>query len=150
MAAEPAELARSLGLEGAIHLLGRRADMPEVLSAFDVFVLPSESEGMSNAILEAMAMGRWWRPTGGTARFARPVRLLVPPIRCSCAGDHRVIEDRVGRRMGRAGAVVVAAFSRAMVRQGALPLHSAVGRPYGSRLRRAVANCRVGLRESCR
>ena len=53
---EPAELARSLGLEGAIHLLGRRSDMPEVLSAFDVFVLPSQSEGMSNAILEAMAM----------------------------------------------------------------------------------------------
>lgn len=56
MPAEPAELARALELEGSIHLLGRRADMPEVLSAFDVFVLPSESEGMSNAILEAMAM----------------------------------------------------------------------------------------------
>lgn len=56
MPPEPAELARSLGLEGAIHLLGRRSDMPEVLSAFDAFVLPSESEGMSNAILEAMAM----------------------------------------------------------------------------------------------
>lgn len=56
MPPEPAELARSLGLEGSIHLLGRRSDMPEVLSALDVFVLPSESEGMSNAILEAMAM----------------------------------------------------------------------------------------------
>jgi len=53
---EPAQLLRSLGLEGAVHLLGRRSDMPEVLSAFDVFVLPSESEGMSNAILEAMSM----------------------------------------------------------------------------------------------
>ena len=57
MPAEPQELARSLGLEGAVHLLGRRADMPEVLTMLDVFVLPSESEGMSNAILEAMAMG---------------------------------------------------------------------------------------------
>ena len=56
MPPDPAALARSLGLEGAIHLLGRRSDMPAVLSAFDVFVLPSESEGMSNAILEAMAM----------------------------------------------------------------------------------------------
>ena len=56
MPGEPADLARSLNLEGAIHLLGRRSDMPDVLSAFDVFVLPSESEGMSNAILEAMAM----------------------------------------------------------------------------------------------
>jgi len=56
MPPEPGELARQLGLEKVIHLLGRRADMPQVLSAFDVFVLPSESEGMSNAILEAMAM----------------------------------------------------------------------------------------------
>lgn len=53
---EPAALVRSLGLDGAVHLLGRRSDMPDVLSAFDVFVLPSESEGMSNAILEAMSM----------------------------------------------------------------------------------------------
>jgi len=56
MPAEPAALAASLGLDGCIHLLGRRGDMPEVLTAMDVFVLPSESEGMSNAILEAMAM----------------------------------------------------------------------------------------------
>ena len=56
MPAEAAALASTLGLSGAIHLLGRRSDMPEVLSAFDVFVLPSQSEGMSNAILEAMAM----------------------------------------------------------------------------------------------
>jgi len=56
MPEEPAALARQLGLEKAIHLLGRRSDMPQVLSGFDIFVLPSESEGMSNAILEAMAM----------------------------------------------------------------------------------------------
>ncbi|MFT4572177.1 MAG: glycosyltransferase involved in cell wall biosynthesis [Hyphomicrobiaceae bacterium] len=56
MSPEAADLAAELGLEARIHLLGRRADMPEVLTAFDVFVLPSESEGMSNAILEAMAM----------------------------------------------------------------------------------------------
>jgi len=56
MPAEPAALADALGLTGSIHLLGRRSDMPEVLAAMDVFVLPSESEGMSNAILEAMSM----------------------------------------------------------------------------------------------
>jgi glycosyltransferase involved in cell wall biosynthesis len=32
--------------------------MPRVLKTLDVFVLPSESEGMSNAVLEAMSMGR--------------------------------------------------------------------------------------------
>jgi glycosyltransferase involved in cell wall biosynthesis len=56
MSPEAARLARELDLGDRIHLLGRRADMPEVLSALDVFVLPSQSEGMSNAILEAMAM----------------------------------------------------------------------------------------------
>jgi glycosyltransferase involved in cell wall biosynthesis len=56
MSAEARELAASLDLAGSVHVIGRRGDMPEVLSALDVFVLPSESEGMSNAILEAMAM----------------------------------------------------------------------------------------------
>src|SRR5688572_1581694 len=56
MSPEAKELASGLGLLDSVHLLGRRGDMPEVLSALDVFVLPSESEGMSNAILEAMAM----------------------------------------------------------------------------------------------
>lgn len=56
MPEEPAALADALGIRGRVHLLGRRSDMPEVLSSLDVFVLPSESEGMSNAILEAMAM----------------------------------------------------------------------------------------------
>lgn len=56
MPPEPAALASELKIDAAIHLLGRRSDMPEVLSTFDAFVLPSESEGMSNAILEAMAM----------------------------------------------------------------------------------------------
>jgi glycosyltransferase involved in cell wall biosynthesis len=52
----PEALARELGILDAITLLGRRSDMPDVLPVFDVFVLPSQSEGMSNAILEAMAM----------------------------------------------------------------------------------------------
>jgi glycosyltransferase involved in cell wall biosynthesis len=53
---DPAQLATRLGIENALVLLGRRGDMPRVLKSLDVFVLPSESEGMSNAVLEAMAM----------------------------------------------------------------------------------------------
>jgi glycosyltransferase involved in cell wall biosynthesis len=55
---DPAELATTLGIESGLVLLGRRGDMPRVLKTMDVFVLPSESEGMSNAVLEAMAMER--------------------------------------------------------------------------------------------
>ena len=38
-----------------IHLLGLRNDIPQILNMFDIFVLPSKSEGICNTILEAMA-----------------------------------------------------------------------------------------------
>jgi glycosyltransferase involved in cell wall biosynthesis len=49
-------LATSLGLGTRVVFAGTRADMPRVLSALDVVAVPSHSEGMSNALLEAMAM----------------------------------------------------------------------------------------------
>ncbi len=49
-------LARELGIENHIHFLGERLDIPELLAASDVFVLPSLSEGTPRALLEAMAM----------------------------------------------------------------------------------------------
>jgi glycosyltransferase involved in cell wall biosynthesis len=45
-----------LGLEGVVRLLGERSDVPDLLSAADVFVLPSRSEGMGSVLLEAMAL----------------------------------------------------------------------------------------------
>jgi glycosyltransferase involved in cell wall biosynthesis len=47
----------ALGLQGAVRLLGERGDISRVLPAFDLFALVSESEGMSNAILEAQSCG---------------------------------------------------------------------------------------------
>jgi sugar transferase (PEP-CTERM/EpsH1 system associated) len=38
-----------------VSFLGSRPDVPELLRTFDVFVLPSKNEGISNTILEAMA-----------------------------------------------------------------------------------------------
>lgn len=38
-----------------VYLLGIRSDIPEILSAFDVYACTSEREGISMAILEAMA-----------------------------------------------------------------------------------------------
>jgi glycosyltransferase involved in cell wall biosynthesis len=40
-----------------VRFLGFQADPDAFLSTLDVFVLPSRSEGMSNALLEAMASG---------------------------------------------------------------------------------------------
>jgi sugar transferase (PEP-CTERM/EpsH1 system associated) len=44
-----------LGLRERVRLLGVVSDVPAILGALDVFVLPSIAEGMSNTILEAMA-----------------------------------------------------------------------------------------------
>lgn len=40
-----------------IQFLGRRNDIPELLNAADIAVLPSAKEGFSNALVEAMAAG---------------------------------------------------------------------------------------------
>lgn len=45
-------------LEQNVHFLGSRSDIPELLSLTDVFVMPSIAEGLSMAMLEAMASGR--------------------------------------------------------------------------------------------
>lgn len=50
--------AHRLGIAQKVSFLGRRSDVPEILSALDVFVLSSEFEGIPNALLEAMAMGK--------------------------------------------------------------------------------------------
>jgi len=49
--------ASSASLAGRVKFLGSVADVPELLNAMDVFVLPSIKEGMSNTLLEAMASG---------------------------------------------------------------------------------------------
>ncbi len=48
------ELVRKKGLEN-FHFMGFRSDVPRLMGSFDVFALPSLSEGLSSAILEAMA-----------------------------------------------------------------------------------------------
>ena len=41
-----------------VHLIGHREDVPQVLEAFDIFVLPSyANEGVPQAVMQAMAMG---------------------------------------------------------------------------------------------
>jgi glycosyltransferase involved in cell wall biosynthesis len=46
------------GVSAQVHLLGERTDVPALLAACDVLVLPSVREGLSNVVLEAMAAGR--------------------------------------------------------------------------------------------
>ena len=53
--AELQTLVRELNLSGCFHFVGGVADVQKHLSEADIFVLPSRSEGFSNAIVEAMA-----------------------------------------------------------------------------------------------
>ncbi len=76
-------LAAGLGLADAVHFLGERHDVPDLLNAMDIFVLPSYSEGLSLALLEAMAAGL---PVVATAVGGTPEvvtdgdnGLLIPP-----------------------------------------------------------------------
>jgi glycosyltransferase involved in cell wall biosynthesis len=56
--AEPlASEARRLGLADRLHLLGQRDDVADVHAAADVFAMPSYSEGLPLALLEAMFAG---------------------------------------------------------------------------------------------
>jgi glycosyltransferase involved in cell wall biosynthesis len=77
------ELARRLGLDHRVDFLGIRHDVSEVIAASDLFVLPSLNEGLSQALLEAMALGTPVVATnvGGTRDVLVPGRTgwRVPP-----------------------------------------------------------------------
>ena len=57
MTGELKRLKAEHGLQGEVRLLGHRDDVPELLAAADLFVLPSLYEGMSGVLIEAMALG---------------------------------------------------------------------------------------------
>ena len=52
-------LARRLGVEARVHFMGSvaNADLPQLYRAADVVVMPSASEGLANAWVEALACG---------------------------------------------------------------------------------------------
>jgi glycosyltransferase involved in cell wall biosynthesis len=79
------------GLDDRIHFLGSRSDVPGLLAASDLFVLPSLWEGLSMALLEAMATGLpiLASKVSGTVQAIVPGEhgLLIPP------GDTQAIVD---------------------------------------------------------
>lgn len=48
---------RDLGTAGTVRFLGKRTDLPSLLGAADIGVLPSRGESFSNALIEYMASG---------------------------------------------------------------------------------------------
>ncbi|PKM86541.1 MAG: glycosyltransferase family 1 protein [Firmicutes bacterium HGW-Firmicutes-12] len=51
------DLSIKLGIENRVHLVGFRKDIPQIYKISDLFVLPSLREGLSVALMEAMANG---------------------------------------------------------------------------------------------
>ena len=87
------EQVQKLGLTENICFLGTRGDIPAILAAVDLFVLPSLWEGLSIALLEAMAAGK---PIVATAvsgtnqvMITDQTGLLVPP------GDSQALAEAI-------------------------------------------------------
>jgi glycosyltransferase involved in cell wall biosynthesis len=69
-------LIEELGLGDRVHLVGPRASIGAFLERFSAFVLPSLAEGMSNALLEALLLGK---PAIST-RFGLPIGSAAHPV----------------------------------------------------------------------
>jgi glycosyltransferase involved in cell wall biosynthesis len=74
---------KELGVEEKVRFLGLRQDIPTLLSVMDIFAMPSLSEGLSIALLEAMAAAKPVVATdvGGNPELVASgeTGLLVPP-----------------------------------------------------------------------
>ena len=79
------------GLTDCVDFLGTRNDVPALLTSFDIFVLPSRSEGLPMALLEAMATGLPIVATavGGVPEAIRDGKsgLLIPPEQPQAIAD---------------------------------------------------------------
>ncbi len=107
-------LVRDLGLAGKFHFRGSVTDLRSHFAAADVFVLPSRSEGFSNAIVEAMAMSLPVVATavGGNAEAVSDgvSGFIVPPEdpEALAAAILRLLDDPGrAREMGQAGRQLV-------------------------------------------
>ena len=87
------ERASSLGVAERVRWLGHRDDVPSLLAAADLFVLPSLNEGLPLAAMEAMfaSVPVVATDAGGTGELVRDgvTGLLVPPA------DPRALADAV-------------------------------------------------------
>jgi len=111
-----AEHARAHGLASHVHLLGLRSDVAAILAAADVFVLPSLSEGLPLALLEAMFAGRPIVASDvgevSTALAGGDAGLLVPPgdsVALAAALDALLSDPERARSLGARAALRAAA-----------------------------------------
>jgi glycosyltransferase involved in cell wall biosynthesis len=115
----------SLGLGDKVLFLGWRADVAQIMSCFDLFVLPSLNEGMGRVLVEAMAAGLpiVASRVGGIPDLVKEGKngLLVPPADAAALerAISNLLQDEARRkRMGDAGKRMCRPYStEAMVGQ---------------------------------
>jgi glycosyltransferase involved in cell wall biosynthesis len=105
-----AALMRNAGLGARLRLLGYRDDVPDLMAAADIFVLPSRFEGLPMSVIEAMLTGLPVVATNvrGPAEQVVPeaTGLLVPAGDSSAlaaALARLVVDNALRARMGAAG-----------------------------------------------
>jgi glycosyltransferase involved in cell wall biosynthesis len=110
-------LAKALGVVDRIFFEGVREDIPDLLQAMDIFVLPSLSEGFPLAAMEAMASGRpvVCSRVGGLSWLVSHEEsgLLVPPADPTALAESvlRLLEDReLGERLARGARMKVSRY----------------------------------------
>lgn len=124
--------ARELGVLERFRFTGFRADVPSLLKAFDLFVMPSHMEGLGTSVLDAMAAGLAVVGTeaGGMPEAIEHERTgLVCPVRdpaALAAAIAGLLADPVRREgMGRAGRErVEARFSKEATVAGTLRVYA--------------------------
>jgi glycosyltransferase involved in cell wall biosynthesis len=118
-------LAAKLGLADRVRLVGMRRNVAEIVAASDVFVLASLNEGLSQAMLEAMALGTPVVATdvGGTSDAVVPGHTgwLVT------VGDSIGLATAIDQALGdkREAAIRAAAAQQLVQRQFSLTSHLA-------------------------
>jgi glycosyltransferase involved in cell wall biosynthesis/peptidoglycan/xylan/chitin deacetylase (PgdA/CDA1 family) len=132
---------RGLGLEGVVTLLGGQRDIAAIMAASDVFVMPSLGEGLSNVLLEAMALGKPVVATrvGGNPEIVRDGETgwLVPPrhpVALATAVLKILKDPDLGARIGAQGRDFVASrFGATLVTAQMVEVFRQVAASRGSR-----------------
>ena len=109
---------RELGLDGAVHFLGQRSDVPGLMAALDLLLLPSWGEPFGTVVAEAMAVGTvpLVSDDGGPAEYVEDgvTGRTLPPHRPDLWGRAAadLLDDR-GRlaEIGRRAAETAARFT---------------------------------------
>jgi glycosyltransferase involved in cell wall biosynthesis len=106
-------LAREKGIQKKVLMLGFREDIPDLLAAADLYVMPSRSEGLPLALLEAMFAGRpiVASAVGGIPDALGDGGILVPPEDAAALAGalRRLLDDGAERaELGSAAARIAA------------------------------------------